>query len=56
MIGLIGVADSDIGESGRVQIRGEYLDGPFHLPVAGGKNGKGAGDRNLTLIVEEVKK
>ena len=56
MIGLIGVADSDIHESGRVRIRGEYWAARAPSSVLAGKTVKVLAVENLTLIVEEVKK
>ncbi|HTY63750.1 MAG TPA: nodulation protein NfeD [Acidobacteriota bacterium] len=54
MIGLIGVADTDIYERGRVRIRGEYWDARASSPVPAGKSIKVLAVENLTLIVEEV--
>jgi membrane-bound serine protease (ClpP class) len=56
MIGLLGVADSDIGESGRVRIRGEYWTARAPSFVLAGKTVKVLAVENLTLLVEEVKK
>ena len=56
MIGLIGVADSDIRESGRVRVRGEYWAARAPSPMLAGKTVKVLAVENLTLIVEEVKK
>jgi membrane-bound serine protease (ClpP class) len=56
MIGLVGVADNDISESGRVRIRGEYWAARSSSPVSAGKPVKVLAVENLTLIVEEAKK
>jgi membrane-bound serine protease (ClpP class) len=56
MVGLVGVADTDIGESGRVRIRGEYWDARASSPVPAGKAIQVLAVENLKLIVEEVKK
>jgi membrane-bound serine protease (ClpP class) len=53
MIGLIGVADSEIAGSGRVRVRGEYWSACSALPIAAGKRVKVAAVENLTLKVEE---
>jgi membrane-bound serine protease (ClpP class) len=54
MIGLIGVADGDIGSSGRVRIHGEYWAAYSSLPISAGKNVKVLAIENLRLKVEEV--
>jgi membrane-bound serine protease (ClpP class) len=56
MVGLIGVADNDVYEAGRVHIRGEYWAARSSSPVPAGKAVKVLAVENLTLIVEEVKK
>jgi membrane-bound serine protease (ClpP class) len=56
MVGLIGVADTDIGETGRVRIRGEYWTARASSPVPAGKTVRVLTIEYLTLIVEEVKK
>ncbi len=56
MIGLVGVADTDIGETGRVRIRGEYWTARASSPVPAGKTVRVLAIEYLTLIVEEVKK
>jgi membrane-bound serine protease (ClpP class) len=56
MIGMTGVADSDIGEGGRVRIRGEYWAARSASPVPAGRTVRVLAVENLTLIVEEVKK
>jgi len=55
MIGLVGVADSDITGSGRVRVRGEYWDASSSMPIAAGRRVKIVGIDNLALKVEEVK-
>jgi membrane-bound serine protease (ClpP class) len=56
MIGLIGIADSDIGLSGRVRVRGEYWSAYSSLPIYSGKQVKVLAVENLKLKVEEVEK
>jgi membrane-bound serine protease (ClpP class) len=56
MIGLIGTADSDINESGRVRIRGEYWSARAPSRVPAGKPVKVLAVENLSLVVEEYKK
>jgi membrane-bound serine protease (ClpP class) len=56
MIGLIGMADNEIHESGRVRIRGEYWIARSSSPIPAGKPVKVLAVENLTLIVEEAKK
>ncbi len=56
MIGLTGVADSDIDTSGRVKVRGEYWFAQSALPIAAGKTVQVVGIEDLRLIVEEVRK
>jgi membrane-bound serine protease (ClpP class) len=55
MIGLTGVADSEIVRSGRVLVRGEYWAAQSSAPISAGKTIKVLGIENLTLKVEEVK-
>jgi membrane-bound serine protease (ClpP class) len=55
MIGLIGVADSDICQSGRVKVRGEYWTARSASPIPAGKKVKILSIENLTLNVEEAK-
>ncbi len=55
MLGLIGVADTDISRSGRVKVRGEYWAASSDAPIAAGKTVKVLSVDNLTLKVEEVK-
>lgn len=55
MIGLIGVADSDVFKSGRVRVRGEYWNACSASPIPAGKQVKVAGISDLKLQVEEFK-
>jgi membrane-bound serine protease (ClpP class) len=55
MVGLIGVADNDINQNGRVRIRGEYWQAYSRVPIAAGRTIKVLAVENLALIVEEVK-
>jgi membrane-bound serine protease (ClpP class) len=54
MIGLIGVADTDIHASGRVKIRGEYWTAYSAAPIPAGRNVRVLEAENLKLKVEEV--
>jgi membrane-bound serine protease (ClpP class) len=56
MIGLTGIADNEIHESGRVRIRGEYWTARSSAFITAGKPVKVVGIEDLTLIVEEAKK
>jgi membrane-bound serine protease (ClpP class) len=55
MIGLIGIADSDIYQRGRVKVRGEYWTAWSASPIPAGKTVKILAVENLTLKVEEAK-
>jgi len=55
MVGLIGIADSDIDISGRVRVRGEYWTAHASSPIAAGKTVKVLAVENLNLRVEEVR-
>jgi len=55
MIGLIGQAETDIGATGRVKVRGEYWRAHSEIPVLAGRSIKVTAVENLTLKVEEVK-
>jgi len=55
MIGLVGIAESDIGGSGRVKVRGEYWAASSSVPITAGRRVKIVGIENLALKVEEVK-
>jgi membrane-bound serine protease (ClpP class) len=56
MIGLVGIADNEIHESGRVKVRGEYWTARSPSVIPAGKPVKVLAIENLTLIVEEEKK
>jgi membrane-bound serine protease (ClpP class) len=56
MIGMLGVADSDVHDRGRVRIRGEYWTAHSSDPICAGKPVKVLAIENLMLEVEEVKK
>jgi membrane-bound serine protease (ClpP class) len=55
MIGLVGVADSEIAGGGRVKVRGEYWSACSSVPISAGKRVKIVAIENLTLKVEEIK-
>ncbi len=55
MVGLIGVADSEIGRNGRVKVRGEYWTAHSSSPIAAGRAVRVLAVKNLALQVEEVK-
>lgn len=55
MIGLIGVADSDIEARGRVRVRGEYWQARSSAPIAAGKTVRVLAVEDLALRVEEIK-
>ncbi len=54
MIGLIGIADSDVHQSGRVKVRGEYWTARSASPIPAGKSVRVVEVENLMLKVEEV--
>ncbi len=54
MVGLVGVADSEIHRQGRVRVRGEYWAARSERPIAPGKTVRVVGIDDLTLQVEEV--
>ncbi len=56
MIGLEGVADSDIHTSGRVKVRGEYWTAYSDTPVRAGSQVRVIAAENLTLKVEEIRR
>jgi membrane-bound serine protease (ClpP class) len=56
MVGLTGVADNDVYQSGRVKVRGEYWAARSASPIPAGKSIKVLAVDNLTLQVEEAKK
>jgi len=55
MVGLRGVADSEIDRSGRVRVRGEYWSARSATPIAAGKPVKILSVDDLVLQVEEVR-
>ncbi len=55
MLGLVGVADTEVSASGRVKVRGEYWSARSDSPIAAGKAVKVLSVNNLTLKVEEIK-
>jgi membrane-bound serine protease (ClpP class) len=55
MVGLIGVADSEINRNGRLRVRGEYWSACSSLPIAAGKTVRVLAIEGLVLQVEEVK-
>ena len=55
MIGLTGVADTDIYRSGRARVRGEYWKAQSSAPIPAGKTVRVVDVENLMLKVEEVK-
>jgi membrane-bound serine protease (ClpP class) len=54
MIGLIGIADSDIHRGGRARVRGEYWQAQSSVPISAGKTVRVLAVKDLTLKVEEV--
>jgi membrane-bound serine protease (ClpP class) len=54
MIGLIGSADSEVSQAGRVRVRGEYWQASSSSPIAAGRRVRIIGIDNLKLQVEEV--
>jgi membrane-bound serine protease (ClpP class) len=56
MIGLVGIADNDIDQNGRVKVRGEYWNARSASPIKAGKLVKVVAVENLTLKVEEISK
>lgn len=55
MVGLIGVADNDINQTGRVRVRGEYWKAYSASPIPAGKSVRILAVENLALKVEEVR-
>lgn len=55
MIGLVGVADSDVFSAGRVRVRGEYWQAHSSAAITAGKHVRVVGIDNLNLEVEEVR-
>jgi len=56
MIGLVGIADSDVSQNGRVKVRGEYWWAHASAPISAGKKVRVVAVENLTLKVEEIGK
>jgi membrane-bound serine protease (ClpP class) len=54
MVGLLGVADSEISRKGRVKVRGEYWTAHSSSPIAPGKTVRVLAVEDLALQVEEV--
>ncbi len=54
MIGLVGVADTEVFRSGRVKVRGEYWSASAESAIPPGSTIKVKGIKDLTLIVEKV--
>jgi membrane-bound serine protease (ClpP class) len=52
MVGLVGIADTDIGQSGRVKVRGEYWNAHSRMPIPAGNRVKVLSVENLMLMVE----
>jgi len=55
MVGLIGIADTEINSGGRVKVRGEYWAARSSTPILPGRPVRVIGVDNLLLKVEEVK-
>jgi membrane-bound serine protease (ClpP class) len=55
MVGLIGIAENDIYQSGRVRVRGEYWNASSSSPITAGREVKILAVDNLKLKVEEVR-
>jgi membrane-bound serine protease (ClpP class) len=55
MVGLIGIADSDIQQRGRVKVRGEYWTAYSAGPIAAGRSVRILAVENLRVKVEEVR-
>jgi len=55
MVGLIGIADTEINSGGRVKVRGEYWAARSWTPILPGRPVRVIGVDNLLLKVEEVK-
>jgi membrane-bound serine protease (ClpP class) len=54
MVGLLGVADSDIHPKGRVKVRGEYWSAHSTTPIASGREVRVVGVDDMVLQVEEI--
>ena len=55
MVGLIGIADTEINSGGRVKVRGEYWAARSSTPIPPGRPVRVIGVDNLLLKVEELK-
>jgi membrane-bound serine protease (ClpP class) len=55
MVGLTGLADSEVYRSGRIKVRGEYWSARSSSPIAAGKTVRVLAVEDLLLKVEEVK-
>jgi membrane-bound serine protease (ClpP class) len=55
MIGLLGIADSDVFASGRIRVRGEYWQASARAPISAGSQVRVIGIDNLRLQIEEVR-
>lgn len=55
MVGLIGIADTEINSGGRVRVRGEYWAARSSTPIPPGRPVRVIGVDNLLLKVEELK-
>ncbi len=55
MIGLVGVADTEIFTTGRIMVRGEYWTARAQAPIPPGARVTVKGIQDLTLDVEELK-
>jgi len=54
MVGLIGIADTDLHKGGRIKVRGEYWTARSASPIPAGKTVRVLSVENLVLNVEEV--
>ena len=54
MVGLVGVADSDVHKGGRVRVRGEYWAARSDALIKAGSTVRVVGIENLTLTVEAL--
>jgi membrane-bound serine protease (ClpP class) len=54
MLGIVGIADTDVSDSGRVSVRGEYWTARADVPIAAGRPVRVVGVDNLVVEVEEV--
>lgn len=54
MIGLVGVADSEVSDEGRVKVRGEYWKAQSSHPIAAGRRVRVVAIHDLILQVEEI--